>query len=187
MLGRLYGLSFARLSIIKFCTWNVSITTFLEALCKLHSADSFERYFLNLVSQNSGVRSVLLTVTSFQVFLGLSCSEELAKIWAVSVWSASGDWLHLQESELRQKLADAEADASQSKGGHKRLRERCDAAEGAAEAAHRALRTAKEEAAAAAQVPPFYNSNLSAVLLSCCTLPNPDPDPDSDSVTVYSC
>lgn len=61
-------------------------------------------------------------------------------------------WPHPQESELRQKLADAEADAAQSKGGHKRLRERCDAAEAAAETAHRALRTAKEEAAAAAQV-----------------------------------
>lgn len=58
----------------------------------------------------------------------------------------------MQESELRQKLADAEADAAQSRGAEARLRERCDTAEAAAEDARRQLRAVKEEAAAAHQV-----------------------------------
>lgn len=65
-----------------------------------------------------------------------------------------------QESELRQKLADAEADAAQSKGSEARLRERCEAAEAAAEEARRALRAAKEDSAAAHQVPLRLRSSI---------------------------
>jgi hypothetical protein len=56
-----------------------------------------------------------------------------------------------QVTALRRKLAEAEAAAAGAQAGQARLRERCEAAESAAEEARRSAKAAKEEAAAAAQ------------------------------------
>ena len=56
-----------------------------------------------------------------------------------------------QVTALRRKLAEAEAVAAGAQAGQARLRERCEAAESAAEEARRSAKAAKEEAAAAAQ------------------------------------
>jgi len=56
-----------------------------------------------------------------------------------------------QVTELRRKVQEAEAAAAASQSSEARLRDRCEAAESAAEDARRALKAAKEEAAAGSQ------------------------------------